>query len=142
MSPPEVRIGVIGFGTVGRSFIDVLTRRRNALEQSAHVRLTIAEIAVREPRSHDCTIAGARVHNDAESLANNPDIDLVVEVSGAAAADSWILSCARPRRCRRNGEQTRARDERPAARSARGASTRIVLRGLGRRRGPNRSRAA
>ena len=92
MSPPEVRIGVIGFGTVGRSFIDVLTRRRNALEQSAHVRLTIAEIAVREPRSHDCTIAGARVHNDAESLANNPDIDLVVEVSGAASADSWILS--------------------------------------------------
>lgn len=92
MSPPALRIGVIGFGTVGRSFIDVLAHRRLALEQAAHVRLEIAEIAVREPRSHDCTIAGARVHNDAALLASNPDIDLVVEVSGAASAGVWILT--------------------------------------------------
>lgn len=95
MSPPEVRIGVIGFGTVGRSFIDVLARRQLALEQSARVRLTITEIAVREPRRHECTVAGARVHNDAALLAANPDIDLVVEVSGASTAADWIVAALR-----------------------------------------------
>ncbi len=92
MSPPEVRIGLIGFGTVGRSYIDAFAQRRFALEQAARVRLTLAEIAVREPRRDDCAIAGARLHNDAARLASDPSIDLVVEVSGAAAAGSWILA--------------------------------------------------
>ena len=92
MSPPEVRVGLIGFGTVGRSYIDAFVQRRYALEQAARVRLTLAEIAVREPRREDCAIAGARLHNDAAQLANNPNIDIVVEASGAPAASSWILS--------------------------------------------------
>ncbi|HJU72159.1 MAG TPA: homoserine dehydrogenase [Gemmatimonadaceae bacterium] len=92
MSPPEVRIGVIGFGTVGRSFIEAFTRRRGVLEQAARVRFILAEIAVRDPRAKDFTIAGARVHNDAVHLASNPAIDLVIEVSGAAHAGSWILA--------------------------------------------------
>ncbi|MGH7710223.1 MAG: homoserine dehydrogenase, partial [Gemmatimonadaceae bacterium] len=92
MSPPELRIGVIGFGTVGRSFIDAFVRRRFALEQAAHARLTLAEVAVREPRDRDCTVAEARVHNDAASLANNPAIDVVVEVSGATEAGDWIVA--------------------------------------------------
>lgn len=92
MSPPDVRIGVIGFGTVGRSYIDAFVRRRVALEQAARVRLTLAEVAVRDPRSDDCTVAGARVHNDAAQLASNPAIDLIVEVSGAAEASSWIAT--------------------------------------------------
>lgn len=92
MSPPEVRVGLIGFGTVGRSYVDAFVQRRFALEQAARVRLTLAEIAVREPRREDCAIAGARLHNDAAQLANNPNIDIVVEASGAVAASSWILS--------------------------------------------------
>ena len=92
MSPPELRIGVIGFGTVGRSFIDAFAQRRLALEHAARRRLTLAEVAVREPRAGDCTIAGARVHNDAASLARNPNIDIVVEVSGATEAGDWIVT--------------------------------------------------
>jgi homoserine dehydrogenase len=54
MSPPDVRIRVIGFGTVGRSFIDAFVKRRCALEQAAHVRLTLAEIARESPHDvHD-----------------------------------------------------------------------------------------
>jgi len=92
MSPPELRIGVIGFGTVGRSFIDAFAQRRLALEHSARTRLTLTEVAVREPRADDCTVAGARVHNDAASLARNPNIDIVVEVSGANEAGDWIVT--------------------------------------------------
>ncbi len=92
MSPPELRIGVIGFGTVGRSFIDAFAQRRLTLEQSAQARLTLAEVAVREPRGGAATVATARLHNDAASLARNPNIDIVVEVSGANEAGDWILT--------------------------------------------------
>lgn len=91
MSPPEVRVGVIGFGTVGRSYIDALTGRRAALERAGAVRLTLSEIAVREARS-DASFAGARLHNDAHALANNPAIDIVVEASGAPQAGDWIVA--------------------------------------------------
>jgi homoserine dehydrogenase len=92
MSPPELRVGVIGFGTVGRSFIDAFTRRRTVLEQAVDARLTLAEIAVREPRPAGCDVAGARLHTNAGSLARNPDIDIVVEVSGAERAAEWIAA--------------------------------------------------
>ncbi|MGQ0640398.1 MAG: homoserine dehydrogenase [Gemmatimonadaceae bacterium] len=91
MSPPELRIGVIGYGTVGRSFIEAFASRRCALEQAAQTRLTLVEVAVREPRG-DLTLAGARLHNDAAALAYNPAIDIVVEVSGAAEAGDWIVA--------------------------------------------------
>jgi homoserine dehydrogenase len=91
MSPPEVRVGVIGFGTVGRNYIEAFVRRRAALERVSGLRLTLSEIAVRDPRN-DASFAGARLHNDAAALAANPAIDVVIEASGAAHAGDWIVS--------------------------------------------------
>lgn len=92
MSIPELRVGVIGFGTVGRSYVHALLRRREALEQVSGVRLTMAELVVREPRPQPLLGAATRVHTDAAALAENPAIDIVVEVSGAAPAPNWIAS--------------------------------------------------
>jgi homoserine dehydrogenase len=92
MSTPEVRLGVIGFGTVGRSYIHALQRRRESLEHLAGVRLTIAELAVRDPRPQPLLGGPTRVHTDAAALAQNPAIDIVVEVSGADAAPAWITA--------------------------------------------------
>jgi homoserine dehydrogenase len=91
MSPPELRIGVVGYGTVGRSFIDAFARRRHALEHAAGVRLTLSDVAVREPRA-ERSVAGARLHNDAATLASSAAVDILVEVSGAAQAGDWIVS--------------------------------------------------
>lgn len=92
MSTPEVRLGVIGFGTVGRSYIHALQRRRDSLEHASGVRLTIAELAVRDPRPQPLLGGPTRVHTDAAALAQNPAIDVVVEVSGADAASDWIAT--------------------------------------------------
>jgi homoserine dehydrogenase len=122
MSPPELRIGVVGYGTVGRSFIEAFAQRRYALEHAAGVRLTLSDVAVREPRSEHY-IADARLHNDAASLASSSAIDILVEVSGAAQAGDWIVS---------------ALDRGAAVVTANKRALAIVLRSVGRRCSANR----
>ena len=90
MATPVLRLGLIGFGTVGHAFARGLAQsaERLALRLPARIRLT--RVAVRHPDRLRDAWPDLRVCDDAASIASDPSIDLVVEVSGAPAASAWL----------------------------------------------------
>jgi homoserine dehydrogenase len=90
MSPVELRIGLIGCGTVGSAFAASFAERRGWLERIASARLRITRVAVRRPELRDPRRAPAPLTDDAAALAADPSIDIVVEASGAPNASQWI----------------------------------------------------
>ena len=90
MSPVELRLGLIGCGTVGSAFAASFAERRVTLEQITGIRLRIARIAVLRPHLRDPRLAPAPLTDDAAEIAADPAIDIVVEASGAPNASRWI----------------------------------------------------
>jgi len=92
VSPVELRIGLIGCGTVGSAFAASFAERRASLEQITGKRLRIARVAVLRPHLRDPHLAPAPLTGDAAALAADPSIDILVEASGAPNAAEWIRS--------------------------------------------------
>jgi homoserine dehydrogenase len=90
VSPVELRLGLIGCGTVGSAFATSFAERRVALEQITGTRLRIARIAVLRPHLRDPRRTPAPLTDDAADIAADPAIDIVVEASGAPNAAQWI----------------------------------------------------
>jgi homoserine dehydrogenase len=90
MAPVELRLGLIGCGTVGSAFAASFAERRSSLESLTGVRLRLARVAVLRPHLRDPRLAAAPLTDDAASLAADPAIDIVVEASGAPNASDWI----------------------------------------------------
>jgi len=90
MAPVEIRLGLIGCGTVGSAFAASFTERRASLEELTSTRLRLTRVAVLRPHLRDPRLAPAPLTDDAASIAADPEIDLVVEASGAPGAGEWI----------------------------------------------------
>lgn len=89
MAPPIVRLGLIGCGTVGSAFAEQLLIREPLLARRIGARLHLARIAVRDT-SRSRSVPRLAMTGDAADLAGDPDIDVVVEASGAPAAADWL----------------------------------------------------
>ena len=90
MAPVQLRVGLIGYGTVGSAFAASFAERRGSLEQITGARLRLARIAVLRPHLRDPRFTPAPLTDDAAALAGDPTIDIVVEASGAPNAAQWI----------------------------------------------------
>ena len=90
MSPVELRIGLIGCGTVGSAFASSFVERRASLEQITGARLRLARVAVLRPHLRDPRLAPAPLTDDAAEIAADVTVDIVVEASGAPNAACWI----------------------------------------------------
>lgn len=90
MSPVELRVGLIGCGTVGTAFATSFAEQRTRLEQLSGARLRLARIAVARPHLRDQSRAPAPLAGDAEAIATDAAIDIVVEASGAPNAAAWM----------------------------------------------------
>ncbi len=78
-----VRVGVLGCGTVGSSFVELLNGRAQAIEDRTGVRLEVARVAVRDmARPRGIELPPGLLTDDASAVASDPDIDVVVEVMG------------------------------------------------------------
>jgi len=79
----SIKIGLIGFGTVGRGTWDVLRRNQNEITRRAGRGIEVAAIAVRNVEKARAAVAGAVpvYGNPAEVIARD-DIDIVVELIG------------------------------------------------------------
>ncbi|MEF9995962.1 MAG: homoserine dehydrogenase [Burkholderiaceae bacterium] len=78
-----IKIGLAGFGTVGRGTYDVLVRNQEEIRRRAGRGIEIAAIAVRNvERARGIVGDAARVSADWQDLVNDPEIDIVVEVMG------------------------------------------------------------
>jgi homoserine dehydrogenase len=79
----EIRVGLIGFGTIGTGAVKLLQRHQAQIRARLGARLTLARIADIDLRSD----RGVRVDRkiltrDAEQLIDDPTIDIVVELMG------------------------------------------------------------
>jgi homoserine dehydrogenase len=79
----SIKIGLIGFGTVGRGTWDVLRRNQHEITRRAGRGIEVAAIAVRSAARARELVAGAvPVYADPAQLLAREDIDIVVELIG------------------------------------------------------------
>ena len=79
----ELRIGMVGCGTVGGGLLEMIERQRSAVADRYGVRFRVSSIAVRDLAKDRGTRArGIPLTTHALELVSDPDVDVVVEVAG------------------------------------------------------------
>ena len=78
-----MRVGLLGCGTVGSALIQLLQEQAEGIESRTGLRLEIARVAVRNAsKDRGVDLPRDRFTNDAASVVNDPDVDVVIEVIG------------------------------------------------------------
>jgi len=81
--PRTIRIGLLGFGTVGQGVWKHLHNNRAALERRLGVGLDIVRVGVRDlKKEREVKVPAARLTTDLGSIVDDPSIDIVCELIG------------------------------------------------------------
>ncbi len=84
----EIRIGLVGCGTVGRGVLEMLERQRDAVAERYGVRFRVSRIAVRDlNKDRGPRAASIPIGDNALELVSDPEVDVVVEVAGGTALE-------------------------------------------------------
>jgi len=82
---PPLRIAIAGLGTVGAGTVRLLRQNADLLAARAGRRLVLSAVAARDRRrDRGIDLAGVRWVEDAAALAQDPEIDVVVELIGGS----------------------------------------------------------
>lgn len=88
-----IKIGLLGFGTIGTGVVKTLGRNRRVLEQRLGFPLTlkmIADLDIETDRGID--IPRTMLTKDADSIIKDPEIDIIIElIGGIEPAKTFIL---------------------------------------------------
>ena len=89
-----VRVGLLGCGNVGAPLVDLIAAQGDAIRARTGLQLAVTRIAVRDlAKTRPAGIARALLTDDAHSIVNDPDVDLVVElIGGVDPARDLILA--------------------------------------------------
>ncbi|MET1000356.1 MAG: homoserine dehydrogenase [Acidimicrobiia bacterium] len=89
-----VRVGLLGCGNVGAPLTQLLDANADLIARRAGVRLEVTRVAVHNlAKERDVTFAEGVLTNDAQSVVDDPEVDIVVEViGGVEPARSLLLS--------------------------------------------------
>ena len=90
---PQIKVGLIGFGTVGAGMMEVLINNRKLIEDRVGAEIAIKKIADLDIDSdRGVKIDTAFYTTDAMEIVNDPEIDIVVELMGGCdQAMEYIL---------------------------------------------------
>ena len=90
----ELRIGMVGCGTVGRGLLEMIERQHAAVADRYGVRFRVSRIAVRDlAKARGPLAAGIPLTDRPLDLVSDPNVDVVVEVAGGTAMEP-ILTAA------------------------------------------------
>ena len=78
----EIKIGILGAGTIGGSVIKVLQENCDIISQRADTRITIKNILVRDFEVPRLQAAGLPATTNIDNITNDPEIKIVVELMG------------------------------------------------------------
>lgn len=78
----SVAIGIIGYGTVGQGVVEVLTRNAAEIERRCGYRVEIKKVAKRNWHGFDPTALPFECVSDGFAIANDPQIDILLELAG------------------------------------------------------------
>jgi homoserine dehydrogenase len=80
-SVKPVKVGICGLGTVGGGTFNVLKRNAEEIARRAGRGIEVAQIAARRPNPK-CETGSTPITADIFDVANNPEIDIVIELIG------------------------------------------------------------
>src|SRR5690349_20639330 len=82
-------IALLGCGTVGGGFVELLAKRERLLERTGGVTLDLKHVVVRDLAKH----RGVDAHTDWQKAVRDPAVNVVVElVGGTTAAKEMVLA--------------------------------------------------
>ncbi len=88
----EIKVGLIGFGTVGKGLAEVLLSQQQRLQKRSGLSVRLAKVADISITELPEQFVGVELTNDASSLINDPDIDIIVElIGGIEPAKTFVL---------------------------------------------------
>lgn len=88
----EIKVGLIGFGTVGKGLAEVLYSQQERLVKRTGMTIRLAGIADHGTTSLPERFSDVPLTRDALELINNPDIDIIVElIGGIEPAKTFVL---------------------------------------------------
>lgn len=92
-----VRVGLIGFGTIGTGVIKLLQRNRRHLRSRLGAALTLAGVAdIDLSRDRGVKVDRSLLTKDAQSLIDDPSVDVIVELMGGyEPARRFVLGAIR-----------------------------------------------
>jgi homoserine dehydrogenase len=89
----SIGIGLIGLGTVGSGVVQLLRDAPVAMQRRKHLDFQLRRIAVADiAKKRAVAVAADLLTADAMDVIDDPDVQLVVELSGAAGAREWIAA--------------------------------------------------
>jgi homoserine dehydrogenase len=90
---PQIKVGLIGFGTVGAGMVEVLINNRQLIEDRVGAEIVLKKIADLDIDSdRGVKIDTTFLTTDAMEIVNDPEIDIVVELMGGCdQAMEYIL---------------------------------------------------
>ncbi len=90
----ELRIGMVGCGTVGRGLLEMIDRQHGAVAERYGVRFRVSKIAVRDlGKDRGPRAIGIPLTDQPLELVSDPEVDVVVELAGGTAMEP-ILTAA------------------------------------------------
>lgn len=93
MGNRNIKVGVIGFGTVGSGTVKVLINNAEVMSERLGFGLELALVADMDTTTDRGIDIGDRLVDDASKIIGNPDIDIVVElVGGTGIAKEFMLA--------------------------------------------------
>lgn len=79
----EIRVGLIGFGTIGTGVIKLLQRQQAHIQSRVGARVTLARVAdIDLRRDRGVRVDRRLLTSDANKLLDDPTIDIVIELMG------------------------------------------------------------
>lgn len=83
MGRTEVRLGLMGLGTVGTGVVRLLQRNRRSIEEKLGRRLRLVSVADRDlGRGEGVDLQGVRFIPDPWQVVTDPEVDIVIELLG------------------------------------------------------------
>src|SRR5215831_6845625 len=91
----EVRVGIVGYGTVGRATAEILAGHAAEITQrTGGVAVSLTRISRRTPRASESGSNGAQVVQHWRDVVDSGDVDIVVEAVGGTAVAYEVVRAA------------------------------------------------
>ena len=88
-----LKVGMLGCGVVGSQIARLLVENKSDLTSRAGANLELVKVAVKNVKAKREGISSSLLTDDAKSIVNDPEIDLIIEViGGISPAKELILS--------------------------------------------------
>ena len=89
----EIRIGLVGCGTVGGGLLEMIDRQSNAVADRYGVKFRVSRIAVRDvTKKRGPRVTGIPITDRALELVSDPEVDVVVEAAGGTAVEPILVA--------------------------------------------------